>query len=134
MELELVAYAIKKTVEGQSSAKFLATYGPEDSKCFSQARGNNYHKFIVFTQRITVGQTSVSTPVVGDLYLYYRNRVTLNGDSPVFSSCECGYFSGGKFISLFKHHITDDTGITLSDPDFAKLVATSILTILNGGK
>lgn len=130
MQLELVAFTIRKVVEGQSQAKFNATYAPKDSKCFAPTCGSDYHKFIVFTQHISNVQIQGQDV---PLYLYYRNKRTANGELPEFSSCECGFFSGGHFVSLFKEHIAIADDNVLTDAGFAKLVAQNVLDIINNG-
>lgn len=128
MQLELVMYSIRKLIENKTAAEFNATYGPKDSKCFGTQCGNDYHKFIVYTQRISnVKVHGVDTV----LYLYYRNKRTQNSSTPVFSSCECGVFTGSMFVSLFKEHIEQDDGTVLTDAQFAQTVADKILNLLD---
>lgn len=128
MQLELIMYTIRKLVEGKAGVTFEATYPPKDSSSFSNANGSDYHKFIIYTQRITGcsihGQSCT-------LYLFYRNKRTDNGGSPVFSSCEFGMFSGKQFVSLFKHHIEQADGTVLTEAQFAQTVADDIIKILN---
>ena len=128
MQLELVMYSIRKLIENKTSAEITATYGPKDSSCFMPTYGNDYHKFIIYTQRIANVKVHGSAIV---LYLFYRNKRTPNGALPVFSSCECGLFNGPAFVPLFKEHIEQDDGTVLTDAQFAQTVADKILNLLD---
>lgn len=113
MLLELIMYSVRKIVESKTGAKCYSTYPPKDSTCFGTQVGDDYHKFIIFTQCFEF-TTKVGLPI--KFYLYYRNKRTKG--TPEFSSCELGMFTGKLFVSLFKEHIEQ-----LSERDFAQLIA-----------
>lgn len=120
MQLELVMYSIRKLVEAKTGAACFATYPPKDSTCFGSQAGNDYHRFIMFTQ---VFEFTSKTGLPIKLYLYYRNKRTRG--YPEFSSCELGMFTGSAFVSLFKEHIEQ-----LTEKDFAQLIADKVIAAI----
>ena len=122
MQLELVMYSIRRLLEGKTGAKVYATYPPKDSTCFGPNAGDDYHKFIVYTQAIEFISKLSGAKV--RMYLYYRNKLTKG--YPEFSSCEFGLFTGRFFTSLFKEHINN-----MTEAEFAQLVGDKIIDAIN---
>lgn len=120
MQLELIAYSIRKLVESKTSSKCFSTYPPKDSTCFGSQAGSDYHKFIIFTQCF---EFTSKTGLPIRLYLYYRNKRTKG--LPEFSSCELGMFTGKVFVSLFKEHIEQ-----LSEREFAQTIADKTIAAI----
>ena len=120
MQLELVMYSIRKLVESKTSASCFAIYPPNDSTCFGNQVGSDYHRFIMFTQ---VFEFQSKTGLTVKLYLYYRNKRTRG--YPEFSSCELGMFTGNCFVSLFKEHIEQ-----LTEKEFAQLIADKVIAAI----
>lgn len=118
MQVELVAYSIRRVLEDKIGAKVYPTYPPRDASSFDASLGDDYHKYIVFTQAVEV--ISKQSGATLRFYLYYRNKRTIG--LPEFSSCEFGIFTGRFFTSLFKHHIED-----MDDAEFADKVCEDIL-------
>lgn len=118
MQLELVMYTIRKLLESKLGAEVHATYPPKNSDCFNPSCGEDYHNFIIYTQKISGISKSGMGPIT--LYLYYRNKRTVG--EPEFSSCECGMFIGKRFSPLFKEHIAQ-----LSEAEFAQIIVDKII-------
>lgn len=121
MQLELVAYSIRKVIEEKTGAKVYPTYPPRDASCFDTSLGEDYHKYIVFTQAVEV--VSKNSGATLRFYLYYRNKRTVG--LPEFSSCEFGIFTGKFFTSLFKEHIN-----SMSESEFAQLVVDKAIEVI----
>lgn len=120
MRLEALMCVVREYIVDQTGCTCYATYPPKDSKCFGSQAGDDYHKFIIFTQCFEV-ISSTGLPV--KFYLYYRNKRTKT--IPEFSSCEFGMFTGNNFTSLFKEHIN-----VMSEKEFSALVTGKIIDII----
>ena len=125
VNVELIAASIRLMLEGKG-AEVYPTYPPTDSTAFGDKVGADYVKFICLTQRV------IYTPLKVNHYLFYRNKLTRQSDTPEFSSVEFGFFHreqgiGNVFTSHFKIHKVDPvTNVEYDDKEYIAKVVEAI--------